>query len=148
MNHIHAKWHLAVLLLLCAGIVAGQQSQSAKRAIVDPATGQRWMLIANPSFPGGPGLIIPDSAIETHAATVERHAVGAQPVIRAGDRVSIEESSPSFSAHYTAIALVPAALGKVFLARLAAGMAPVRVVAVGPGRAAFASASPSMENRP
>jgi hypothetical protein len=148
INHIHARWHLAVLLLLCAGTASGQKPSGTKRALVDLSTGSRWVLMANPAHPGGPGLLVPEAEARTRPVVVETHPADTLPVIRAGDRVSIDDSSSSLSAHYAAIALAPAALGGVFLARIAAGMAPVRVIALGPGRAELAVTAPGKESRP
>jgi hypothetical protein len=67
------------------------------------------------------------------------------PVIHAGDALIIEENSALVEARLEAVALGPAESGWAFNARLKIGGNVVRVVALGPGRAAFA---PPTEARP
>jgi hypothetical protein len=57
------------------------------------------------------------------------------PVIRAGDRLVVEEHTPVVDALLEARALNPAAQGSALEARLSIGGRVVRVVALGPGRA-------------
>jgi flagella basal body P-ring formation protein FlgA len=72
---------------------------------------------------------------ETKTVTIPAKA--AVPVIRTGDSVVLEESSPLIEARLEARALGPAACGAEFKARLAIGGKIVRAVALGKGRAAF-----------
>lgn len=117
------------LSLLAAG-VAAQQPQRALRAIADPSTGSRWLLSANPTHPGGPGRLVPEQG----AAIVAPVPL----VIRAGDRLLVIESNETVEACFDAVALEPAVQGSIFTARFTAGGDRVRVVALGPGRAALA----------
>jgi flagella basal body P-ring formation protein FlgA len=58
-----------------------------------------------------------------------------QPVIRAGERLVVEENSKFIEARLQGVALNPAPIGSVFDVRLSIGGKVVRVVALGPGRA-------------
>jgi hypothetical protein len=60
-----------------------------------------------------------------------------RPVIRAGDRLIVEEHTALVDAVLEARALTPAAPGSAFDARLTVGGRVVRAVALGPGRAAL-----------
>jgi flagella basal body P-ring formation protein FlgA len=62
-------------------------------------------------------------------------------VIHAGDRLVIEEHTAHMDAILDARALSPAAVGALFAARLTAGGRVVRVMALGPGRAALQAES-------
>jgi len=117
------------LSLLAAG-VAAQQPERALRVIADSATGTHWLLAANPTHPGGPGRLVPERGAAIMAPVPQ--------VIRAGDRLLVVESSETVEACFDAVALEPAVLGSVFTARFTAGGGRVRVVALGPGRAALA----------
>lgn len=59
------------------------------------------------------------------------------PVILAGDRIVVEESSGVVEARLAAIALGPAKGGESFKVRLAIGGKVLRATALGPGRAAL-----------
>jgi len=67
------------------------------------------------------------------------------PVIRAGDRLIVEEKTAVAEVRLEAVALGPAGNGFPLLVRLKIGGRVVRAVALGPGRAAFA---PETEARP
>jgi hypothetical protein len=110
------------------------------RVIDDPYSGDRWLLVRDPSHPGGPGRLLLVSAVRRgplnpgHAGPeIEAPA----PLIRPGDRVVVEENTPVVEARLEAVALGPAQPGSTFNVRLAVGGRVVRVVAVGPGRAVF-----------
>jgi hypothetical protein len=60
-------------------------------------------------------------------------------VIRAGDRVMIEERTAVAVEQLEAIAMEPAVTGAVIEVRMAVGGACVRVIVCGPGRAEFAA---------
>jgi flagella basal body P-ring formation protein FlgA len=60
-----------------------------------------------------------------------------RPVIRAGDRLVVEENTAVIEARLEAVALGPAALGSSFDVRLKLGGKVARAVALAPGRAAF-----------
>jgi hypothetical protein len=135
-----------IFLATCAS-VAGQSglnaepSRRAARIVLDPATGERWLLMADPVHPGGPGLLVPDGTASAASANARSIAAPQSPVIRAGDRLLIEQSDAHFEATLEAIATEPASIGSIFTARLSAGNGRVCVIALGPGRAALAPVS-------
>jgi len=116
------------------------------RAIDDPATGQCWLLERDPRYPGGPGrlVLVPRGAGAAGAGSKKAEPglpvvlAKLTPVIRAGDRLVVEQRTAVVDARLGAIALGPAAAGAEFNARLEIGGRAVRAVALGPGRAAFA----------
>jgi hypothetical protein len=124
------------------------------REIADPNTGNRWVLLRDDGHPGGPGRLML-AGISTNAdgnnqpgqsrKPDSRPVSASAPVIRAGDRLIVEEYSAIVEARLEAQALGTAAPGSAFRARLAIGGKVVRVVALGPGRAALA---PQMGMRP
>jgi len=57
------------------------------------------------------------------------------PVLRAGERLMVEEHTPIVEAHLEAVALGSAAVGEEFDVRLRVGGKVLRAVALGPGRA-------------
>jgi hypothetical protein len=112
------------------------------REIDDPHTGDRWLLMHNDQIPGGPGRLVRVAASGSAAGggpgqIARQVAAVALPVIRSGDRVVVEEHTAVVDALLEARALRPAAAGAVFEARLAIGGRVLRVVALGPGRAAL-----------
>jgi hypothetical protein len=122
------------------------------REIDDPNTGDRWLLVRNDQFPGGPGRLV--------LVAAHRHAPGGValpaareltaeaeflPVIRAGDRLIVEEHTARVDAVLEARAINPAAPGAAFDVRLTIGGHVVRAIALGPGRAAL---QPEAEVRP
>jgi hypothetical protein len=116
------------------------------REIDDPYTGQRWLLERNKEHPGGPGRLAPAGGYRKApggASALEQARL--HPVIRAGDRLVVEEHTARVDAALEARALASAAAGAVFDARLSIGGKVVRVVALGPGRAAF---QPEQGERP
>jgi hypothetical protein len=119
---------------------AAGAAQSAPRVLVDPWTGSRWQLETGSVHPGGPGQFAPAGSSAAVPRTVP-HAVSVPLIIRAGDRLVVEESAGDLHARYAATAMAPAARGAVFLARLTFSGRPVRVVAVEPGHASLAPAS-------
>jgi hypothetical protein len=157
---------LAAVALAARGRTAAAQAQNvadrvtqapitAVREIDDPHTGARWLLLHDPSHPGGPGRLALTSDVQNVGpvrvkdregfpnATVI--AVPPRPVIRGGDRLIVEENTAVVEARLEAMALGPAARGSSLQARLQIGGRVVRVVALGPGRAALAS---ELEVRP
>jgi hypothetical protein len=126
------------------------RSAQVVRAIDDAATGSRWVLVRDGRHPGGPGHLIlagsfpaQDVRNESGPAVVsgstEPYPALPPPVIRAGDRLIVEENTPVVEARLQALALGAAAPGSAFPARLEIGGKVVRVVALGPGRAALAA---------
>jgi len=136
------------LALATASAPSEQQvaGSSVIREINDPHTGDHWLLMLDPSRPGAPGRMVladvgtgpnrqreqGDAALgpATHTQNI--------PVIHAGDRLVVEESTPLVETRLVAVALGQAVSGASFNARLAIGGNVVRAVAVGPGRAVFA----------
>lgn len=136
-----------MLAVAAAGVVAAAQPAvsataplHAVRAIEDRATGTRWLLAHDPEHPGGPGLLVPEGSRLVELGTGKDAAVLAPPptVIRAGDRVVVEENTGKVAGLLEARALEPAKAGAVFRARIFAGGLPVHMVAVAPGRAVLA----------
>lgn len=137
------------------------------RVIDDPHNGDRWLLLHNSTYPGGPGrLVLAEGRVRTGTrGSVETASSGQQAgapgqpiqgqpmraqqiaaqqipekpveVIRPGDRLVVEEESAVVSARLEAIALAKAEAGAPLQARLVLGGKVVRVMALGPGRAAL-----------
>ena len=111
------------------------------REIDDPHTGDRWLLVRNDQIPGGPGqLVLVAAHRNPYGGTILRTAgpasdAQALPVIRAGDRLIVEEHTARVDAVLEARALNPAAPGSALDVRLAIGGRVVRAIALGPGRA-------------
>jgi hypothetical protein len=118
------------------------------REIDDPHSGDRWLLMRNARVPGGPGRLVLVSAdrrgiggAPAQAAT-ETEEARPRSVIRAGDRLIVEEHTPLVDAVLEARALNPAAIGSAFDVRLTIGGRVVRALALGPGRATLQGARP------
>jgi hypothetical protein len=115
------------------------------REIDDPNSGTRWLLVRDISNPGGPGrleLVFP--ARDPGARWKEAKVLGVaqtRPVtiIRAGEKLVVEEHSATTDAYLEGVALGPAGLGSPLNVRLSIGGRVVRTVAVAPGRAALES---------
>jgi hypothetical protein len=119
------------------------------REIDDRPTHKRWLLERDRNRPSSPGrmvLISNSGAVagqdpeEIPDSQPLRAALPAPPipVIRAGDRLVVEENTPVVEARLTAIALGPAVAGAVLNVRLEIGGKVIRALATGPGRAKFA----------
>jgi hypothetical protein len=108
------------------------------RMIDDPHTGARWLLLRDLRHPGGPGrLVLAAPARKELRPKPPPAAEMARPVIRAGDRLIVEEETAVVAARLEAVALGPAGMGAPFEARLGIGGRVVRVLALAPGRAAL-----------
>jgi hypothetical protein len=127
----------------------GDRSDSSRllREIEDPNSGMRWLLMRDKSNPGGPGRLelVPP---ERDPGTLERRVQApsfprtrAVWIIRAGDRLVVEEHSATTDAYLDGIALGPAGTGSALNVRLSIGGRVVRAVAMGPGRAAIEAAA-------
>jgi hypothetical protein len=121
----------------------------ALREIDDLHTGDRWLLMRDSIHPGGPGrlVLVADGGSRSgpgEAGSARPEASPAAdrrlpaPVIRAGDRLVLEEKTAVIEARLEAVALGPAANGAPLTVRLEIGGMVVQAVALGPGRAAFA----------
>lgn len=122
----------------------GSASGRIVREIDDPHTGKRWLLLSDPANSGGPGRLVvaPRGADRASGSTTSpaarqlgRALASLRPIIRAGDRIVVEEHSAIVDARLAAVALGPAGEGSFLAARLAIGGRVVRVLAVAPGRA-------------
>ncbi|MGA2887323.1 MAG: hypothetical protein ABSE51_04675 [Terracidiphilus sp.] len=111
------------------------------REIDDPHTRDRWLLMRDSQHPGGPGRMVLVAARRDEPgrasanAAAEKDEARFNPIIRAGDRLIVEEHTEVADAVLEARALNPAAQGSAFDARLTIGGRVVRAVALAPGRA-------------
>ena len=113
-------------MLLFAGSVAGAASIGAageiRREIADPCLRSHWLLIIDPAHPGWPGrLILKESNEGTRNDTAKSPPATVPIAIRAGEQVSVNQSSPILHAQFQAIALQSAPVGQVLKVRLIAG---------------------------
>ena len=107
------------------------------REIDDPSNGDHWLLVHNADHPAGPGLLLLVSAARVQARQIGPVVEPVVPVIRAGDRVIVEENTPLVEARLEAVAMSPAMAGSALNVRLNIGGRVIRAVANGPGRAIF-----------
>jgi hypothetical protein len=110
------------------------------REIDDPHTGLRWLLFRDPAHPGGPGRLVPVSAGAPQPAGSDNARLldpPLPPIIRAGDRVIVEQETPVIDARLEGTALGPAQPGSALRVRLRIGGQIVSAVALAPGRAAL-----------
>jgi len=115
------------------------------REIDDPHTGNRWLLLRDGAHPGGPGRLVliakADTKREEIAANGQKSALAElapgefHPIIRAGDKLIVEEHTAVIDTYLEAVALGPAVTGAVFGVRLKLGGKMMQAVALGPGRA-------------
>ena len=107
------------------------------REIDDPKDGARWLLSRDLSHPGGPGVLTPagssPSRIPRLKAGARPGATIPVPVIRAGDRLILEEHSAVVDGRLEAVALGPAAVGSTLKVRLTIGGGVVRARALAAG---------------
>lgn len=124
--------------MICIASFALAQTTAAVpiRELNDPASGARWLLYASQN--GGPGRLVLVTNSESRAK--ESAPLLPRPVIRAGDRIVLEEHTAVVDAHLAAIALGPAAPGGALRVRLAIGGRIVPALAVAQGRAEIAAA--------
>ena len=154
-GRLKAAW-LALLISESAWIASGQSPDleqpvpiaslkadsspvgHALREIDDRHTGIRWLLTQDPGHPAGPGRLVPGQA-SSFAGSQLTSAPSARllPAILTGDRLIVEESTARVDARLEAVALGSAQVGSHFNVRLLIGGKVVRVVALGPGRAAL-----------
>jgi hypothetical protein len=109
------------------------------REIDDPSNGDRWLLVRDPSRPGGPGrLFLAASSSQNFGSRQGGSNPGRPvPVIHGGDRLIVEEKTSLVEVHLDAVALGPAMPGRAFSVRLVIGGVVMQAVALGPGRAAL-----------
>ena len=138
-----------------ATLVQASAPDAVVREIDDPHTGAHWLLIRDPSHPGGPGRLLraegphnpsrQRNLARKDGAGVEPSHVELHAVLHAGDRLIVEEHSPTVEARLEAVALGPAVIGSALNVRLSMGGKVVRAVVLAPGRAVL---QPGMEARP
>lgn len=135
---------LAAFALLAAAaqgqavlLAAGGMQPDVVREIDDPHTGARWLLVRNAQHPGGPGRLVLAGTRMLADTGAGRTAPAAMPlpVIRAGERLIVEEHTPLLDVVLEAVALQPAVVGAPLAARLQIGGKVVHAVAEAPGRA-------------
>ena len=113
------------------------------REIDDPHSGVRWLVVRDSANPGGPGrmeLAQPGRVSGAEEKRAEGQSVGqakAEPMIRPGARLVVEEHSATAEAYLEAVALTPAVIGATLEVRLKIGGRVVSAVALAPGRAAL-----------
>jgi hypothetical protein len=107
------------------------------REIDDPHSGARWVLARDPNHPAGPGRLVLAEGLRSRASEHDPEVVPSRPIIRAGDRLIVEENTAVAEARLEAVALGPAVIGSTFDVRLKIGGGVVRALAIAPGRAAF-----------
>ncbi len=120
------------------------------REIDDPSLGQRWLLYRDSRHPQGPGRLVAVGAsapaqLRASSSPPEIATAASRPVLRAGDPVILEESTPIVEARLEAIALAPACKGSPVKVRLLLGGKVLEAIAVAPGRVALA---PHAESQP
>jgi hypothetical protein len=137
------RWKVigTVLFALSIGVSVAESgpaipADKVVRAFEDFATGNEWVLARNAEHPGGPGRFILMSS--SAPKSVRRPAIRPAPVIRGGDRVTVEGKNASVTTRVEGIALSSAAAGEGLKVRLAVGGWLVRAIAEGPGKAHLA----------
>jgi hypothetical protein len=132
-----------VMLSSPAPGTANSATGDIAREIDDPHTGARWLLLRDPSRPGGPGRLVlvqgtgrdAGRGLQPGAAEVPKQL----PVIHAGDRLVVEEDTAVASTRLEAVALGPAVIGGGLQVRLKIGGKLLQAIALAPGRAALQS---------
>jgi hypothetical protein len=104
------------------------------REIDDPNSGRHWFLMRDPDHPGGPGVLVLRDSVPDNGQ-LDGEIVPLHPVIRAGDRVTVEQSSERADLRLEGVALTPAAPGAPLRVRFGLSGKVVQAVALGPGRA-------------
>jgi hypothetical protein len=123
---------LAAARLPGPGAGAAFYPERVLREIVDPHSGEHWLLVPNPADPAGPGQWVRSGPV---GGAGTRHEEKKQEVvIRRGDRVVMEELSATVEAYLEATALESAAAGSWLHVRLTIGGRVVKVLAVAAGR--------------
>ena len=143
------RWFLVASLILAGGVGAGGQNPGVHpsdvfRAIDDPHSGVRWLLLRDAKNPGGPGRMVRTGSSSLSQSGQEKRKVGTEtplvPVIRPGDKLMVEEHTATVEAHLEGVALGTARAGSPLEVRLRIGGRVVRAIALAPGRAALVTA--------
>lgn len=125
------------------------------RVINDPATHLRWQLFRDANRPAGPGLLLlglsessesPRQPARTNLCATIFSAAIAPPIIHAGDRMVVSETTKVSDAQLEATALSAAAIGESITVRLKIGGRILHAIATGPGHASVVVES--VEDRP
>jgi hypothetical protein len=116
--------------------------------IVDPCLGYHWLRVSDRLHPAGPARLIQfDSNLNPASDSQASSSTARLNIIRAGDRITVEQNRPQLVAHLQAVALEPAAAGETFRAKLNLGKdgqifatgPVVHVLATKPGLARWTS---------
>ena len=118
------------------GSVPDPGAAGAGAALCDPATGDRWELLRG--RPGGPGQWIRE-AVPASSGRRAKPKPHAAPIVRAGDRLVIEEQTAEATLRLVVVALEPGSEGATLRVRPAIGGGVLRAVALGGRRAALAA---------
>lgn len=87
--------------------------------IVDPCLGTRWRLVPDTQHPERPGrLVLSESGLASPSKPSSEAAPATSPIIRAGERVAVFQTTPMLRARFEAVALESAAAGKPMRVRL------------------------------
>jgi len=125
-NWAKAMQRMGLALALLSAISARAEEPfrggDVARTIFDPATGQRWSLMRDSAHPGGPGWLVPMSA---GPGSISVATAKPACVIRAGDRIVVEEHTSAVDLNLEAVAMNRAAEGEGVRARLSMGGAMV-----------------------
>jgi hypothetical protein len=122
------------------------------REFDDSNNGVRWLLVRDESHPGGPGRLVPvmgsvptpqwKSTEKGKTPVVQSIAKVANPgtaapslIVRAGDRLIVEEHTRVADVHLEAVALGSATAGAALNVRLKLGGKVLRAIVIEPGRA-------------
>ncbi|MGA2250431.1 hypothetical protein [Terracidiphilus sp.] len=100
--------------------------------ITDPGTGARWVLMRDVEHPAAPAYWLLAEAGKQRAAGAGAKATERNLVIRAGDKIVVEEQTAVMSAWLEATALTSAGSGGELRARLAIGGRVMAVRAIAP----------------
>jgi len=139
-----AQGRLLGSLLAIAVAASVSAHGEIRREIADPCLRSRWLLIVDPAHPGWPGRLVLKASSQGFRDDGARPATATGPLaIRAGDQVSVDQSSPILRAQFQAVALQSATVGEVLKVRLMAGRkmplsaqgAVISVIAAGVKRA-------------
>jgi hypothetical protein len=126
-------------------VAAAQPRGEILRAIIDPSTGSRWLLVRNPTDPAAPARLVLADAAQTSSGLAPAQSPAHQPAqplaIHAGDALIVEQHSAVVDAHFEAVALESAPAGADFAVRLKFGGKVVRVTVLAPGHAVLAPQS-------
>lgn len=123
---------------------AANGPMEAVRTIADPATGDCWLLEPNLRHPEGPGRLVRKgpgdpschwTAGELGARPTRAGKRAGMPVVRAGERIVVEEKTPVVDVRLETVAMEPGWTGMVVRVRPRTGGRVLQAMILGPGRA-------------